>query len=282
MSHHRFRVLALSATPGKDLESVQGVINNLLIAHMEVRHPDDPDVKKHSFVTLEDVRVVKESPVTKQVVQQTNALMRSSITVLNQNKILIGGSEPERVTAMLCVNATKAVMANKVRYGDKVFTIIDHAMLLGRLVRCRNMLKNYGLFSLTAELERLKEGTYVPCARAAAAAVVVIVVVAVRCRCFRCRFGPCSLPASSPFPPTHPPTQQTQPLDPPTQQTQPLAQQTRDERERQAQQRDEGDDPEGGVRQARVSDFEASLCASRRRALCAAPPPSRCNNRQQL
>ena len=54
-SHHRFRILALSATPGKDLHAVGTVIENLLIAHMEVRHPDDPDVKKHSFETLEEV-----------------------------------------------------------------------------------------------------------------------------------------------------------------------------------------------------------------------------------
>ena len=41
------------------MKAVQNVIENLLIARLEVRHPDDPDVKRHSFQTLEDIRVVK-------------------------------------------------------------------------------------------------------------------------------------------------------------------------------------------------------------------------------
>ncbi|XDV43846.1 hypothetical protein PO909_012245 [Leuciscus waleckii] len=43
----RFRVLALSATPGGDVKAVQQVISNLLISHIELRSEDSPDVQTH-------------------------------------------------------------------------------------------------------------------------------------------------------------------------------------------------------------------------------------------
>ena len=43
----QFRVLALSATPGADGQSIQQVIDNLLIAHMEVRTEDALDVRPY-------------------------------------------------------------------------------------------------------------------------------------------------------------------------------------------------------------------------------------------
>ncbi|XP_036007077.1 Fanconi anemia group M protein isoform X2 [Fundulus heteroclitus] len=44
----RFRVLALSATPGGDTKSVQAVISNLLISHIELRSEESPDIQAHS------------------------------------------------------------------------------------------------------------------------------------------------------------------------------------------------------------------------------------------
>ena len=43
-----FRVLALSATPGNDLPCVQNLINNLLIARIELRTDEDPDVRPYT------------------------------------------------------------------------------------------------------------------------------------------------------------------------------------------------------------------------------------------
>ncbi|XP_026185210.1 Fanconi anemia group M protein isoform X2 [Mastacembelus armatus] len=44
----QFRVLALSATPGGDTKSVQSVILNLLISHIELRSEESPDIQAHS------------------------------------------------------------------------------------------------------------------------------------------------------------------------------------------------------------------------------------------
>ncbi|KAF3701124.1 Fanconi anemia group M protein [Channa argus] len=44
----KFRILALSATPGGDAKSVQSVISNLLISHIELRSEESPDIRAHS------------------------------------------------------------------------------------------------------------------------------------------------------------------------------------------------------------------------------------------
>uniref|UniRef100_A0AAY5KZ09 FA complementation group M n=1 Tax=Esox lucius TaxID=8010 RepID=A0AAY5KZ09_ESOLU len=44
----QFRILALSATPGGDTKSVQQVISNLLISHIELRSEESPDIQAHS------------------------------------------------------------------------------------------------------------------------------------------------------------------------------------------------------------------------------------------
>ncbi|XP_053553653.1 Fanconi anemia group M protein [Bombina bombina] len=44
----QFRILALSATPGSDAKSVQQVVSNLLIAQIELRSEDSPDIQPYS------------------------------------------------------------------------------------------------------------------------------------------------------------------------------------------------------------------------------------------
>ncbi|XP_061600211.1 Fanconi anemia group M protein [Cololabis saira] len=54
----QFRVLALSATPGGDTKSVQSVISNLLISHIELRSEESPDIQAHSHQRSVDKVVV--------------------------------------------------------------------------------------------------------------------------------------------------------------------------------------------------------------------------------
>uniref|UniRef100_A0A5S6QQQ2 Fanconi anemia group M protein n=1 Tax=Trichuris muris TaxID=70415 RepID=A0A5S6QQQ2_TRIMR len=45
---NKFRVLALSATPGSNIKTVQQVISNLLIAHLEIRTDDSPEIQQYT------------------------------------------------------------------------------------------------------------------------------------------------------------------------------------------------------------------------------------------
>ncbi len=38
------RIVALSATPGNDIAAVRGVLQNLFISHIELRHEESPDI----------------------------------------------------------------------------------------------------------------------------------------------------------------------------------------------------------------------------------------------
>ncbi|KAJ8341639.1 hypothetical protein SKAU_G00339300 [Synaphobranchus kaupii] len=54
----QFRILALSATPGGDVTAVQNVITNLLVAHIELRSEESPDIQAHSHQRSLDKVVV--------------------------------------------------------------------------------------------------------------------------------------------------------------------------------------------------------------------------------
>jgi Fanconi anemia group M protein len=53
-----FRVIALSATPGSDLKAVQQVIDNLMIAHVEVRSEESLDVQQFTHQRKVEIIVV--------------------------------------------------------------------------------------------------------------------------------------------------------------------------------------------------------------------------------
>lgn len=57
-SNSIFRVIALSATPGTDLNAVRHVIQNLLISKIELRNEESPDIVPYTFKrTIEKVVV---------------------------------------------------------------------------------------------------------------------------------------------------------------------------------------------------------------------------------
>ena len=47
-----FRVLALSATPGSDVNAVRLAIQNLNISHIELRHEESPDIVPYTHEVL--------------------------------------------------------------------------------------------------------------------------------------------------------------------------------------------------------------------------------------
>ncbi len=61
-----FRIVALSATPGPTVESIQEIINNLMISCVEARSEEDPDVKQYTHnKNIEVIKVGKTGEITK-------------------------------------------------------------------------------------------------------------------------------------------------------------------------------------------------------------------------
>jgi Fanconi anemia group M protein len=57
-----FRVLALSATPGADVASINCVLSNLCISHLEIRSEEDDELKQYRHARLEEVRINLNGP----------------------------------------------------------------------------------------------------------------------------------------------------------------------------------------------------------------------------
>ena len=76
-STRRFRVLALTATPGDDATAVQNVINNTLAAHIELRSEESLDIRPYVHRRSTRVVVVRQSPELKQI-------RRSFLEILNE------------------------------------------------------------------------------------------------------------------------------------------------------------------------------------------------------
>eukprot|EP00122_Pirum_gemmata_P014118 Pgem_evm1s13156 len=45
----RYRLVALSATPGNSLETVQNLVSNLEITHLELKSEESEDIKEYVF-----------------------------------------------------------------------------------------------------------------------------------------------------------------------------------------------------------------------------------------
>ncbi|KAI3650012.1 hypothetical protein MP228_005644 [Amoeboaphelidium protococcarum] len=61
-SHKAFRILALSATPGSLVDSVQVIVNNCKIHQIEIRTEESKDIVQYIYNKRKDVVVVKLSP----------------------------------------------------------------------------------------------------------------------------------------------------------------------------------------------------------------------------
>ena len=87
----KFRILALSATPGSDVKKVQAVINNLRISRFEFRTEDDPDIRPYTFQRNVEIVKVEEGSgpsIIATLKQQVDAMMRPILVRLHQYNMI--------------------------------------------------------------------------------------------------------------------------------------------------------------------------------------------------
>ncbi|XP_070776576.1 Fanconi anemia group M protein [Enoplosus armatus] len=84
----QFRILALSATPGGDTKSVQSVISNLLISHIELRSDESPDIRAHSHQRSVDKVVVPLGEVLSAHQARYLQVLEKFMSRLVQNRVM--------------------------------------------------------------------------------------------------------------------------------------------------------------------------------------------------
>ncbi|KAL6077209.1 FA complementation group M [Balamuthia mandrillaris] len=153
-----FRVLALSATPGNDVKSVQRVIENLLISHLETRTNEDIDVRSYVNTTKMEMIKLPLSPEMQLVRQQFLELLKIPLRMLH-GLHAFWCDDPEKVSKFMLVTAQKkftaapspAIPPN--RYG------MIHAQfaLAITLFHGWGLFNNHGLKSVSSYLEDLEK-----------------------------------------------------------------------------------------------------------------------------
>lgn len=116
-STRHFRVLALSASPGKDTKLVQTVINNLLIAHLEIRTEEDLDVRQYVHHTKTETIVISLSA---QIVQVRNLFVEilKIPTERLVNQRVFYERNPEKVGVYQLIRARESFRAKPDRQSD--------------------------------------------------------------------------------------------------------------------------------------------------------------------
>ncbi|XP_034249786.1 uncharacterized protein LOC117650447 [Thrips palmi] len=86
----RFRVLALSATPGSDLEAVQKVVTNLMISHIELRSEDSADIVPYTHQRKLELMVVDVGPTIYRIRAKFIGIATEYAKSLQQQRLLFG------------------------------------------------------------------------------------------------------------------------------------------------------------------------------------------------
>jgi ATP-dependent DNA helicase MPH1 len=148
-----FRVIALTATPGSKVESVQQVIDNLGISHVEARSEESIDIRQYVHSRLEDVISLDQSDEILRIQELFSKALRPFVNKLSQQNIY-WGRDPMSLTTYGLMNARKDWMNGPGRHipeGLKWSTVAVFTMLQ-RLAHSIKLLNFHGVQPFYANL----------------------------------------------------------------------------------------------------------------------------------
>jgi ATP-dependent DNA helicase MPH1 len=106
--NQKFRILAMSATPGSDFRKIQNLIQTLKVARIEIRTEDDPDVARYCFEKQIEIMKCKAGleEGLESLKNMTNDLMKASVLKLYQAKLL-STNQPKLLNSMVVDEAQR-------------------------------------------------------------------------------------------------------------------------------------------------------------------------------
>jgi ERCC4-related helicase len=111
----RFRLLALSATPGTTADAVQSVLRNLHIGAVEYRSEEDADVAPYTFRRQVDLRVVQPTATMRDLEEAYAAAFRPMVEELGRVGVIHNAYDVASllVSPFAFTAARKALQANE-------------------------------------------------------------------------------------------------------------------------------------------------------------------------
>ncbi len=147
------RILALTASPGSDLEKIAEVCRNLFIEEIEVRTQDDPDVKP--YVQQLDIKWISvdlpESFV--EIKNFLSALIREKITRLRNYGMKVGLSKKDLLSL-------QAKLYAEISKGEKDFMTFKAVSLLAEIIKAQHaleLLETQGITALHKYFDKLQQ-----------------------------------------------------------------------------------------------------------------------------
>ena len=155
------RIVALTASPGSDIEKIKEVCNNLFIEDVEARSIADEDVKP--YVKEIDIKWVKVTlpPFFERIKKEIESIIKERMQKLKKWGIL-------RRTELKYVNKKdllilQAQLRGRAASGEKDFVLWNGISVLAELMKVYHgleLLETQGIIALHKYLEKIKEESY--------------------------------------------------------------------------------------------------------------------------
>lgn len=139
-----FRVVALTATPGADAESVQGIIDTLGITRIEVRLDTDKDVAP--YVNSKAVLKI-DCPPTPEIERAVGFICRAALPILRKANAagIYDITDPSRINQFRALEESRKVVANPNLAEGLKWTYYYQLRLLGEIGAFLRRLNVYGI-----------------------------------------------------------------------------------------------------------------------------------------
>ncbi|OTA79746.1 hypothetical protein M434DRAFT_401993 [Hypoxylon sp. CO27-5] len=155
-----FRILALTATPGSKVESVQEVIDSLGISHVEIRTEESIDIRQYVHQRDEDIVVLDPSDEMNHIKELFSKALKPLVDKLSEQNIYYG-RDPMSLTTYGLLQARKDWMARagqRVNQGVK-FMMMAIFSVLQSLAHGIKLLSFHGIKPFYDSLVEFREET---------------------------------------------------------------------------------------------------------------------------
>ncbi|MFH1324986.1 MAG: DEAD/DEAH box helicase [Nanoarchaeota archaeon] len=154
------RILALTASPGSDLEKIDEVCKNLCIEQIEVRTDDDPDVKPYiQDIKIEWVKVNLPSKF-KDVQKYLKLFLKERMEKLKQWGILRRKDSDLKYVSKTDLLGLQAQLRGRAASGERDFVVWNAISLLAEIMKIQHaveLLETQGVISLHKYFEKLQK-----------------------------------------------------------------------------------------------------------------------------
>ncbi|BFZ53397.1 3'-5' DNA helicase [Savitreella phatthalungensis] len=154
--HDSFRILALTATPGKTVEIVQEVVDSLHISRIEIRNDASIDIRQYVHGKDVDTVVLDLPPDMLQLQEQLSALMRPLLQKLLSIGVGMSG-DPAKLSVFAVKSACDRWRNMTARNGPNLGIVYNTGAYLSTLAHGMTMLNEHGVRPFLTMMTELDE-----------------------------------------------------------------------------------------------------------------------------